>query len=156
MTGESTCYNGGSVEPITVFDGTTMSLITDLPSCVTRIDTNSKQDVDSNSKSLNGKDFTNRFKFGGKDSDSHAANALKIDTGTTSEVKVIVYAMCSSADKTGSVKAAGDGEAITVLTNDGTSLAASEEVTVTPDSNGFIYIWAADNAMNVYYLYISQ
>ena len=142
--------------PITVFDGSTMSAISDLPSCVDRIDTASKQAVDSNNKSLNGKSFTSRFKFGGKDTDTHNANALKINTGTTAAVKVVVYAMCSSSANTGSVKAAGSGDAVTLLTNSGSSLAASEEVAVTPDSDGNIFIWAADNAMNIYYLHISQ
>ena len=151
-----TASKGPSVKPITVFDGSTMSAITDLPSCVTRIDTNSKQAVDANEKSLNEKSFTARFKFGGKDSDTHSANALKIATGTTSAVKVVVYAMCSNKTNTGSVKAAGSGAAVTLLTNDGAALVASEEVSVTPDSDGNIYVWAADNAMNVYYLYISQ
>ena len=156
--GEETPDNpNGQFTPITVFDGSTMTQITDLPSCVTCIDPNTKQSVDKNSKSLNGKTFSYRFKFGGTDdTDDHSKNALKISTGTTSAVKVVVYAMCSNSSNTGSIKASGSGDAVTLLTNGGSALAASEELSVTPDSDGNIYIWAADNAMNVYYLYISQ
>lgn len=152
-----TISNGGSVfQPITVFDGSTMTALENLPSSVTRIDTSSKQSIDANNKSLNGKSFTHRFKFGGKDNDTHAANALKITTGTTSSVKIIAYAMSSSNGTTGYLKVKGNGDAIVLHTNDGSSLTASEEINVTPDSEGNIYIWADTQAMNLYYLYISQ
>lgn len=131
-----------------------MSSIEDLPSCVTRIDMESKQSVDGNSKSLNGKSFTNRFKFGG--TGSTTKNTLKISTGTTSAVKVVVYAMASSSTSTGTVVASGSGSAVTLLTNSGSALAASEEVSVTPDSDGNIYVYSTDSTMNIYYLYISQ
>ena len=133
-----------------------MTSINDMPSCVTQIDTGAKQKVTNNNKSLNNKSFTHRFQFSGTDGDTHNKNALKINTGTTSAVKVVVYAMCGNSASTGSVKAAGSGNAVTLLTNGGNDLAASNEVSVTPDSNGDIYVWAADSAMNVYYLYISQ
>ena len=149
-----------SFAPITVFDGTTMTAITDLPSSVERIDENGKQQVDANKKNLNNKNFTYRFKFGGKDSlkDGTHTNALKISTGTTSPVKVIVYAMSSSKTASGTVMAMGDGDEVTLLINGGESLAASEEISVTPDKDKNIYVYASGNgnAMNIYYLYISQ
>ena len=63
--------------------------------------------------------------------------------------------MSSSSSKTGTVKAAG-ATAVELLTNGGTALAASDEVSVTPDSEGNIYIYAADQAMNVYYLVVKK
>lgn len=151
----TTVHKGGAGEQeIIVFDGATMTNLTNLPNCVTRIDTNSKQAVDSNSKVLNGKNFSNRFKFGGKDTDTHSANALKIATGVTTDIKIIVYAMSSSSGKTGYLKVQGGGDAIVLHENDGSALTVSDETNVKPDSEGNIFIWADTQAMNIYYLSI--
>lgn len=142
-----------SVNKVVVFDGATMTKIEDIPSSVIRVDTDSKQSVDENSKTANGKSFAYRFKFGGKG--SKTSNCLKISMNTTSAVKVTVYAMCSSSSKTGVVTALGSGDGVELLSNSGTELKYVEDVSVTPDSEGNIYIYATGNAMNIYYLEVN-
>ena len=130
-----------------------MTQFGDMPSAVTRVEPNSKQAVDSSNKAANGKSFSNRFKFGGKG--TKTSNCLKISMNTTSAVKVTVYAMCSSDSKTGVVTALGSGDGVELLSNSGTELKYAEDVSVTPDSEGNIYIYATGNAMNIYYLEVN-
>ena len=149
VTFTATYKNRPSVDKVIVWDGATMTAITDLPTAVTRIDSGNKQSVDANNKG----DYTHRFKFGGIGSKS--ANCLKIAMNTTASVKITVFAMCSNNSKTGVVTAIGSGDPVEILSHGGTDLGSATDVSVTPDSSGDIYIYATTNAMNVYYLEIN-